>query len=60
MLRASTFLAAQLLALLSSTTALAQSDPQVPKEADRAAQAMVTRFVDNSLMEYFGLPEKLP
>jgi uncharacterized protein (TIGR02246 family) len=47
MLRASTFLAAQLLALLSSTTALAQSDPQVPKEADRAAQAMVTRFVDS-------------
>jgi uncharacterized protein (TIGR02246 family) len=35
------------LSLLASSTAAAQSDPPVPKEASLAAQAMVSRFVNS-------------
>jgi uncharacterized protein (TIGR02246 family) len=44
---ASTLLAAQLLAFFGPATAIAQSDPPVPKQPSQAAEAMVTRFVDS-------------
>ncbi len=43
----SILLAAQLLAFVGPTAAMAQGDPQVPENARQAAEAMVTRFVDS-------------